>query len=262
MNPSKVFSPTSSIGDAVLNRTVMWLTWRQLFARRRIWVAVAFALAPVLFTLVFKLVADDGEGGRVAFFGTLSREVVIGTLLPLAAVVFGTTAFGGEVDDGTLVYLLVKPIQRWHVVASKYVVAALSTLAIAVPGVVLPWLLLGHPDLPARVPLAYAIGAAVATVLYTALFLGLGLKSKRALVIGLLYVIAFEGFLSRSLPGIRSLSIREYAISVSQAASNGTVILPGSIPMATVKVMGAIILIGAIAWSMRKLVRFELSEKV
>src|SRR6185437_7360196 len=104
--------------SGLLNRTVMWLTWRQLFARRRIWLAVAFALAPLLFTLVFMVVGDDGTDARVGFLGVLQRDIVIGTLLPLAAVIFGTTAFGGEVDDGTLVYLLVKPIPRWQVVLS------------------------------------------------------------------------------------------------------------------------------------------------
>src|SRR5262249_27053556 len=116
-----------------LNGTVMWLTWRQLFARRRLWLATAFSLAPVPFTLVFRVLADDGPSSETTFFGTLMREIVMGTLLPLAALVFGTTAFGGEVDDGTLLYLLVKPIQRWQVLTSKFVVAVLSTIAVVLP---------------------------------------------------------------------------------------------------------------------------------
>src|SRR6185312_9032953 len=134
--------------SGLLNRTVMWLTWRQLFARRRVWLAVAFALAPLLFTLVFMAVGDDGTDARVGFLSVLQRDIVIGTLLPLAGVVFGTTAFGGEVDDGTLVYLLVKPIPRWQVVLSKLTVATLSTLAVIAPAVLLPWLVLRNADLP------------------------------------------------------------------------------------------------------------------
>ena len=38
----------------------------------------------------------------------------------------------GEVDDGTLIYLLVKPLARWRVVLWKYVVAVLSTGAVMV----------------------------------------------------------------------------------------------------------------------------------
>ena len=68
-----------------LNGTVMWLTMRQLFARRRLWLAIAFSLAPLLFTLIFRLLVDDGPASETTFFTTLTREIVIGTLLPLAA---------------------------------------------------------------------------------------------------------------------------------------------------------------------------------
>ena len=91
--------------SAFLNPTVMWLTWRQLVARRRLWFALAFSLTPALFTLVFLVVADDGNASRAGFYQGMLREVVIGTILPLAAVIFGTTAFGGEVDDAARNYI-------------------------------------------------------------------------------------------------------------------------------------------------------------
>ena len=248
--------------SGLVNRTVMWLTWRQLFARRRIWFAAAFALAPLLFTCVFKLVADDGEGSRVSFFTSLAAEIVIGTLLPLAGVVFGTAAFGGEVDDGTLVYLLVKPIPRWQVVLSKFVVAALSAFAVVAPAILLPWLLLRGPDLPPRMALSYVEAAGIGAAMYTALCLWLGLVSKRALVIGLLYVIGFEGILTRSLTGLRSLSVREYTVAISQAVSGGTIVSPGAISMGTVRIAGTIITVGAIGWTIWRLGRYELREKL
>jgi len=248
--------------SGLLNRTVMWLTWRQLFARRRIWLAVAFALAPLLFTLVFMVVGDDGTDARVGFLSVLQRDIVIGTLLPLAAVIFGTTAFGGEVDDGTLVYLLVKPIPRWQVVLSKLTVATLSTLAVIAPAVLLPWLVLRNADLPFSFAGGFLVGAAVGSVIYCALFLSLGLATRRALVVGLLYVIGFEATLSRSLGGLRSLSVREFAVAVSQAASAGAVKIPDAISMSTVYWMGTIILVGAVAWTMRKLVQYEMAERL
>src|SRR5690242_4854025 len=132
-----------------IDRTVVWLTWRQLFARRRLYTAAAFAFAPLLVAVVFRLTAADVEKSGANFLITLLREVVIGTLLPLASIVFGTAAFGGEIDDGTLVYLLVKPIARWRVVVSKYLVALACTVAIMIPAIVFPWLLVRTADLPA-----------------------------------------------------------------------------------------------------------------
>jgi ABC-2 type transport system permease protein len=248
--------------NGLLDGTVMWLTWRQLFARRRIWLAAAFALAPLLFTLVFLVVGDDGSDARLGFLTGLQRDIVLGTLLPLAGVVFGTTAFGGEVDDGTLVYLLVKPIPRWRVVLSKLVVATLSTLAVIAPAVVLPWLVLRNADLPASFAGGFLAGAAVGSAIYCALFLSLGLATRRALVVGLLYVIGFEATLSRSLGGLRSLSVREFSVAVSQAASAGAVKVPDALAMSTVYWMGTIMLVGATAWTMRKLIRYETAERL
>ena len=36
--------------------------------------------------------------------------LVVTTLLPLAALVYGTAALGAEIEDGTAVYLLSKPV--------------------------------------------------------------------------------------------------------------------------------------------------------
>ena len=245
-----------------MNSTIMWLTWRQLFARRRIWFAIAFALLPLAFTLLFRVVADDGDASRVGFYHAMVREIIVGTLLPLAAVTFGTTAFGGEVDDGTLIYLLVKPIARWQIVISKYIVSTLSTFAVVVPAVVLPWFVVRNPDLPFKAVTAFLIGAALASALYSAFFLGLGLTTKRALVFGLIYVIGFEGVLSRSLGGLRVFSIREFANTVAQAVSSGSIVIPDAISLASVKWMAPIILVAATVWTMRTLARYEVAERL
>jgi ABC-2 type transport system permease protein len=246
-----------------LDPTVMWLTWRQLFAKHRIWFALAFALAPLLFTLMFRLVADDGDAARLDFFITLNRQIVIGVLLPLAAVVFGTTAFGGEVDDGTLVYLLVKPVQRWQIVLSKFVVAVASTVGVMIPAILFPWFVLRSAGLPARAPLAFLVAACAGAAVYCALFLALGLLTRRALVAGLVYVIGFESILSRGLIGLKSFSVREMAVAIAQAASGGTIVVPDYVvPMSTVWWMGTIMLVGATAWTLRTLVRYELAEQL
>lgn len=245
-----------------LNRTVMWLTWRQLFAKRRLWLATAFALAPVLFTLVFRVFVDDGPASEATFFNNLIREIVIGTLLPLAALVFGTTAFGGEVDDGTLIYLLTKPIPRWQVLCSKFVVAMLSTMAVALPAILLSWFVLSGPDMPGRAVAAYVAGAAVGTVVYTALFVALGIASKRAVVIGLLYVISLEGIVSRSFAGFKSLSVREFSLAIAQAASNKAIAIEGAVSTATAWRMGALIFVLALGWTVLRLVRYEVAERV
>jgi ABC-2 type transport system permease protein len=246
-----------------LERTVLWLTWRQLFAKKRIYAAIAFALLPLLFSFVFRFNSTGNEGETLSYFNFMTAQLIIGTLLPLAAAVFGTTAFGGEVDEGTLVYLLVKPIARWRIMLSKYVVAVLSTLAVAVPAMILPFLLLQGEEVKTPMLLGFVAGATLAAMIYCAIFLALGISTKRALVFSLLYIIAFEAVLARQMEGVKSLSVREWAAAVAYATSQGSLLAKGYVvPMNTVYTMAPIFFALALTLSLRRLSRYEVAERL
>ena len=246
-----------------VNRTVAWLTWRQMFAQRRAWVAAGVALLPAVVTILFRLAADPAAE-QAGFFSVLQREVVLGILLPLAALVFGTEAFGGEAEDGTLVYLLVKPLRRWRVVTSKYVVAALTCFIVMVPAVCLPWLLLDDAALTFGIARALVAGAAVGAALYAGLFVMLGILTTRAFTLGLIYVIGFENVLSRSgAVGAKSLSIREFATSIAQSTGDAAVVLgTPDVAVGTIRNAGAIILVLALGIAIWRLAHYQLAERV
>ena len=63
--------------------------------------------------------------------------------MPLVALIVGTAAIGSEIEDGTAVYLMIKPIARWKIALSKILVAAGLTALLVVPAIVLTGLLLG-----------------------------------------------------------------------------------------------------------------------
>ena len=249
---------------SIINRTVAWLTWRQLFANRRLYLALAFALTPVIVTLLFRwLVPEKGIEGAAGFFLVIQKEVIVGTLLPIAAVVFGTSAFGGEMDDGTLVYLLVKPVPRWTVVLSKYVVAVSATTLVMLVAIFGSWYALGVAELPFAAPKAYFYGTLVGAVLYSALFVMLGIATKRSLIVGLFYVIAFEAVLSRSAPGTRALSIREFANTVTLKTADPWLNL-GAPTLSTTNIVygGAFFLIGGLAFAVWRLHRYQMAERL
>jgi ABC-2 type transport system permease protein len=246
-----------------LHPTVVWLTWRQVFANRRAWLAILFSLAPLAIALLVRAFSPDMAKDGHAFYLVLLKEIVIGTLLPLAALVFGTTAFGGELDDGTLLYLLVKPVARWRVVLSKYVVAVLSTCLLMLPAVFLPWFVVRAPDVPIGVPAAFLWGIGLGAVLYGALFTMLGLVARHSLVLGLMYVVGFEGVLSRSIAGIKSLSIREFANAVALRMADPSLNLGApAVSLESVRNVGGVILIGGLAMAIFKLAHFEIAEKL
>jgi ABC-2 type transport system permease protein len=243
--------------------TIVWLTFRQLFVRARLIAAILFSLIPGLITALFLATNADHAAREAEFVTTLYREIVLGTLLPLVAVVLGTSAFGADVEDGTLVYLLVKPVPRWRVVLSKFFVAAASTAAVMLPGVFLPWLLLGSHAVAGRVVFAVAFAACIASIVYAALFLALGLGSRRALVVGLLYVVVLEFVMSRQVVGLRSLSVREFALTVTEkVAAVNPPFIAGNVSLATVWTMGGIMLVGALIVATRRLRGYELAERL
>lgn len=243
--------------------TVVWLTWRQLFARRRGWLAAAIAVLPFVLTFFYRLASEDREGDRLVFLLRLNRDIVLGVLLPLAAVIFGTTAFGGEVEDGTLIYLLVRPVPRWKIALAKYAVAVVVTGAVITFAVLLAWLALRSDELPGVFARSFVTAGLLGSVLYSALFSYLGLVTRRGLIIGLMYIIFFENVLTRNLQGVKWLSVREFAVSAAQWAGGDVVKWPApGVPMSTVWVAGSIILVVALAMTMRKLARYELAERL
>lgn len=247
----------------MLNGTIMWLTFRQLFVPKRLVAAAALALAPALVAFLYRGHQHNSGMPPEIFLSQMYVGFVLGVLLPLSAVIFGTGAFGLDLDEGTLVYLLVKPLPRWHVVLSRYVVAVLATVAVMLPAVLLPWLVLRTSAIPFSTAVAAMAGAAVGALLYAAVFIPLGISSKRALVIGLLYIVIIEELASRSFAGARSLSIREYAVAVAKAAERGaqTMTVP-TVSLNTVWVMGTLVLVGGLAISIRKLAQFEAEERL
>src|SRR5688572_2375139 len=158
------------------HRTVIWLTRRQLFAKRRVYVALAVLVIPALIALLVRFNAAEGDLDAVGSLTTIYREIVLGVLLPLTALVFGTSAFGGEVDDGTLIYLMVKPVPRWRLTFSKFLVAFLSTVAVIGSAMLLAWIAMQN-GAPFRVPLAFVAGGTVGAMIYCAIFVTLGITS-------------------------------------------------------------------------------------
>lgn len=246
-----------------LDTTIMWLTTRQLFTRRRLIAAALFAAAPLVITLFFRASTHAGDPTGLQFLRENYSGIVAFVLLPLSAVVFGTAAFGGEIEDGTIVYLLVKALPRWQVVLSKYVVAVFATTVMMLVSIALPWLALGAP--PDSLPLveAFAVGIALGAVLYNALFVTLGLTSKRALVLGLVYVVVIEIALSPNVAGLKSFSVREFVMTIVGQLAAGVPHNPtGAVSLRTVWTMGAVILFGGLGAGIRWLSRYEMAERL
>lgn len=195
-------------------------TARALLGRRRTVLMLLLAGAPVLLGLLIRL----SRGPRPTALEPTLEGLLVTTVLPLVALVFGTAALGSELDDGTAIHILTKPIPRWVIVVPKLAVAAGITALMLVPSTLLSGLFLGGTGThELQVTLAFALGVLVGSFVYVAIFLALGVATSRGLIIGLGYTLLWEGLLAGALPGTQLLSVREYVRGiVSVLAPSGT----------------------------------------
>lgn len=230
------------------------LTFRALLNRRRTLLLGLLGALLVLVAVVFRLGSPDtAEATR--FTGRLLADFGLAVLLPLVTVIVGTAAVGSELDDGTIVYLLAKPVPRWLIVLVKFVVAWLvSSLLVAVP-ILIGGLVGSGGD--AAVGIGYAMASVVGALEYTAVFLALSLVTSRALVVGLAYVVIWEGVVAGLFAGTRILSVRQHALAVGDALVGEGAVAAELEPGIALLIGGAVVVL-ALALAMRRLTTVEL----
>lgn len=195
----------------------MWLTARQLLTRwRLIFMIVLGALPPVL-ALLYTL--SDSRVDPQTFLARGYTNFILLVVAPVTALTFATAALGSEVEDGTIVYLLLKPVPRWQIVVSKLIVTIGVIVVFVTASIYLTALVLDRGPGELRVAFAFALGASLGSAAYAAMFSFLGLITSRALIGGLLYVFVWEGLLTRLFVGARNWSVREYMSGITDAFS-------------------------------------------
>ena len=200
--------------------TIAGVTARALLGRRRTLLMLLLAGAPVLLGFLVRL-----GGTRTNALVPSLDGLVVSSVLPLVALVFGTAALGSELDDGTAVHVLTKPIPRWTIVVPKVVVAGGLTAAMLFPATILCGVLIGGTaGRQLGITFAFAIAVLIGSFVYSAIFVALSAATSRGLVIGLAYSLLWEGLLSGALKGTQLFSVREYIRGMASVlAPEGTV---------------------------------------
>jgi ABC-2 type transport system permease protein len=197
----------------LFNPVVFKLTIRATMGRRR---ALIFMIAPVLLiaiTVLLKLEAQSPTWPP-EFLGIFGYTVVV----PLTALIIGTSVLGAEIDDSSVISLLATPVARSAVVVTKFVAATLLTLLFGAVSEYLAGAIATGPG--SKLALGLLAGAAVASVVYNALFIWLSVLTTRAIAVGLLYLLVWEGLLSNLVGGVRLLSVDQYALGIANGIAH------------------------------------------
>lgn len=194
-----------------MNATIVKLALAALLGRRRFWVLLAFPVLLVGLTALVAVMAGDDEFGW-QMVGLLGYPLV----LPLVAILAASSVLGPEVDDGSIVYLLSKPVNRYGVAVSKWLIAWATTVVVGAGSVLAAGLVVEAGDQAT----AWFMASAVAGTTYSALFLALSAVTRHAVVIALLFVLIWERVLGTIFSGVSWLSIGDWGIRVGHEVSD------------------------------------------
>lgn len=201
-------SPGLSV-KTIFNPTIAKLALQALLGRRRFFLLLAF---PVLLIGLVALITAlaDGEAA-FAILPSLGYPLV----LPLVAILAASSVLGPEVDDGSIVYLLAKPISRYGVAISKWLVALAATLSAGALPILIGALITGDSTRA----VALFVGAGIAGTTYSALFLAISSVTRHAVIASLMFVLIWESLLGNLFTGIAWLSIGQWGLRIGHAIS-------------------------------------------
>jgi len=235
----------------IANMPITAVTLRGLLGRRRTLLMVLLVGLPVLVALLGRIAEGSLEVDRIL------DPLGIRTILPLVALVFGTAALGSELEDGTAVFLIIKPIPRWRIIGAKMLVAAGLTIALIMPAMVATGIVAGGfgPG-SLSTTFAYALAASLGGAAYASAFVALSAFTGRALIIGLAYTLIWEGTLAGLLEGTRFLSIRQATLGIAAGLSEPPFgQTPLALPLSVVII--AAVIVGSLVLGSLRLARFE-----
>jgi ABC-type transport system involved in multi-copper enzyme maturation permease subunit len=237
---------------------IIGVTLRRLITRKRVIGLVMFASVPAVIVL-FAATGDRGPDRLASLYHDTTFGILISIALPVIAIVNGAAALGDERRSHTMPFLALKPLPRWSIALSTTIASIGTTLAIAIVAVGAGWLVAGATTDDWGIGLGPAVAALVTAIGYGALFVPIGLLTRRATVIGLIYLFLWEASFTNAVGALAPTSLSHIALSayvdiapnINPSESLGT--LEPGLGKALYKVaVVALVSLVATTWALRK----------
>lgn len=175
-----------------------------VFRTRSVWLAIFVVLD---FIVVFAAMAKMGHEN--AFRG-VTRDLVLGFILPITAMLMGTAVIREEVERGTLGYWITRPVARMRFALVRFITASL-TVAVIVCGVYFGNSVLLSGENLVQGLLAVLLGS----LAYTAFFSVIGVWLKRPFIVGTIAILLVDYPVSQLPMSARFFTIRAHVENVS-----------------------------------------------
>jgi len=222
-----------------VNGVIAGITLRGVLGRRRALLLLLLPATLVLLAVAIRVTTRIDPEQTAAI---VLQRLGIATLLPLVGLIAASGVLGTEIDDGSFVFLLSKPISRPVILNTKLAVAVgLNVLFAAVPILVAGLILAGTDG---GVALGFFAGALAGSVAYGAIFVLINVLTRHAVVAGLVYALIWESLVGGFVPGARQLSVQQWGLSIADwvatsPAVHGEVALMAALGLLAVATVGA-----------------------
>lgn len=204
--PAPDRTPTRHVAPTAAITLTYQVALRQLTSRSRLIGLTLLALvAPISGFALGTADASLDDSVR------LVASVGLGLVLPVVSLVFAGAAIGDLREDKTLVYLWLRPMDRWPIVVGAALAAATLVAPITIVPIVAAAMLTGAGN---GIALATLLATAVGVVAYVGVFTLFGVWLKRFIVWGLAYILIWEGFIAQAGAGVARVALRKYTRSI------------------------------------------------
>jgi len=236
----------------VFNPTIARITLRALLGRKRILLLALPAAVLIVLTLSLKA----AHGASTSWPAEVLGRVGFSALLPLTALIIGTSVLGAEIDDSSILHLLATPVPRKTIILTKAVVAFAATAVFAaVPEFAAGVIAVGRTGAFAT---GLGLGAVLGSAVYTAVFLLISTISRRPVAFALAYVAVWEGLVTNLVSGAKYLSAEQYSLGLANAVAKDSA-LDSHLTATTALILAALASVAALVVASNRLRSFTLA---
>jgi ABC-2 type transport system permease protein len=175
---------------------------------RRTWGLGALSVAAGLLALV--ILARAAADVRLDRYAEIAESLVIPTVVAFVALVLGATAVGDEREERTILYFAATPVARLRLVAEWVLAAWAASLLVLAPAVAGTATLGLAAGMGARGLVWLVVAVAASALAYTALAALLALLIRRAIIVGMLYIVLWEATVATFAKSADKLSLGAY----------------------------------------------------
>jgi ABC-2 type transport system permease protein len=143
-------------------------------------------------------------------YASLAETLFLSTAVAIVSLVLGASSIGDERDDGSILHLVATPVPRRSIILAKLAAASTAVLVLCGPALAACIAISLGGATTARAVLWSAIALVLCGVAYAALFLLLALVSGRPVLVGLIYIVLWEGSVATFAPQANWLSVGAY----------------------------------------------------